>query len=666
MKLKTRAVFNHSLLLIAVFILMANPLAAVANPIPQPLPDGLLPAGSMLSAGNMLSAAMAAPATDTAQYRTYLPLALKARPAGPSIPAQPPAAPTNFRGEPLSATSLQLTWTDNANDETGYQLDRWEGGSYVRLANLPANTTAYEDKGLTPETEYRYRLRSVNSSSGSAWVEATANTPAGSIDPPAAPTNFRGEPLSATSLQLTWTDNANNETGYQLDRLEGGSYVRLANLPANSTSYEDKGLTIETDYQYRLRSVNSGGKSAWVEITARTLALPDGLPAAPTDFKGEPASTTSLRLSWKDNANNETGYELEWYDPGEGEYVSLAYLEADTTSYLDVGLSVNSYFQYRLRSVNFAGASAWVEKVFQTGPAPTVPPNSPAPCGVDNITDTSAVFWWTDNSANEEYFEIQIYEPPGDFRTIGYVLENGTYVTIIDLIPNWQFAMRVIARNSAGYNYCQTNLVSTKQANTQSLVRFQNNASYPIVSLMIDGVEYFTESPWGILSGSYYEIELAPGEHNYHLSTGHWQSETSRFLMYSYWDPFTVQSGQRTTITIEDIPIEDLLTQFEPTGYWEGYYWQNLTCRTAAFLFRDDGTYTFYVANQAQGTGSYSLVERKPAIFGVEFRVGPGDNQVGLLIETYGQFYMRNGPPGWEQITYVHKPQGYQYNPFCP
>jgi hypothetical protein len=41
-------------------------------------------------------------------------------------------------------------------------------------------------------------------------------------------------------------------------------------------------------------------------------------------------------------------------------------------------------------------------------------------------------------------------------------------------------------------------------------------------------------------------------------------------------------------------------------------------------------------------------------------------NVDGLLIETHGQFFMKNGPSTWLQITYVYKPQGYVRNPFCP
>jgi hypothetical protein len=105
-------------------------------------------------------------------------------------------------------------------------------------------------------------------------------------------------------------------------------------------------------------------------------------------------------------------------------------------------------------------------------------------------------------------------------------------------------------------------------------------------------------------------------------------------------------------------------------GYWEGYYYDaDLNCHTTAFKFKQDGTYTFYNANQAIDTGGYSLAQREPDIFSTKFHVTSNSgkqNVDGLLVETGGEFFMKNGPASWQQITYVFKPQGYVYNSFCP
>src|SRR5207245_8312917 len=82
--------------------------------------------------------------------------------------------------------------------------------------------------------------------------------------PPAAPTNLTAVAASSTQINLTWTDNSNNETAFAVWRTGGGSaFARVAALAANSTSYTDRGLTPNTPYTYAVRAINNVGASAW-------------------------------------------------------------------------------------------------------------------------------------------------------------------------------------------------------------------------------------------------------------------------------------------------------------------------------------------------------------------------------------------------------------------
>lgn len=298
---------------------------------------------------------------------------------------------------------------------------------------------------------------------------------------------------------------------------------------------------------------------------------------------------------------------------------------------------------------------------------PQTAPAAPSGCGVRNLTPSSLDFFWTDNSNNEQYFSVAIFQPPGDFRPLAVVPENRVSLSIVDLPPGSQLMLRVMAVNAAGSSaVCETPWIRMPAA-SQSLARFVNHASYPIVSLKIDEVELFTASPMGILPDSSYDVDLSPGDHDYLLTTGFWSDSQNRFLMYSYWDSFTVVGGSTTQIVIEDISIQNLLTQFKTSGYWEGEYWTpSGVCYTAAFKFYQDGSWEFFTSNVWRGSGQYALVDRLPDIYSVKFKVAEGADQEGLLVEPYGYFTMKNGPSSWEQITYRYKEGGYVYNPFCP
>jgi len=138
--------------------------------------------------------------------------------------------------------------------------------------------------------------------------------------------------------------------------------------------------------------------------------------------------------------------------------------------------------------------------------------------------------------------------------------------------------------------------------------------------------------------------------------------------MYTHSGSFSQPSGTTQEINVTDITIENLLTQFQPQGYWEGFYFdQNANCYTSAFVFKEDGTYTSYNKGSPAGSGTYSVVQRMPAIFSTKFQISGPLVYQSILIETHGQFSMDNGPsPTWRTITYTYKPQGYVRNPFCP
>ena len=98
---------------------------------------------------------------------------------GGSQPTQPPAAPTTLSAVATSYAHIDLTWTDNADNESGFEIERsttGSGGTFSLLTTVPANTETYANIGLTGNSEYCYRVRAVNSAGNSTYSNVDCET----------------------------------------------------------------------------------------------------------------------------------------------------------------------------------------------------------------------------------------------------------------------------------------------------------------------------------------------------------------------------------------------------------------------------------------------------------------------------------------------------------
>jgi probable HAF family extracellular repeat protein len=106
--------------------------------------------------------------------------------------------------------------------------------------------------------------------SGPSGHRAVRLTPAGDVSPipPAAPTNLVGQALSNARIRLTWTDNAENEVGFRVQRATGskGSFALIASVGPNVTTFTDARAVAGRVYRYRVRAYNEAGPSTWSNI----------------------------------------------------------------------------------------------------------------------------------------------------------------------------------------------------------------------------------------------------------------------------------------------------------------------------------------------------------------------------------------------------------------
>lgn len=189
-------------------------------------------------------------------------------------PANPPAAPSGLSATAVSTSQIDLAWTDNATDETGYVVQRsTDGTTFATAATLGANVIGWSDTGRDGATTYWYRVAATGSGGTSAYsnvANATTQTPTA----PAAPTNLLATAVSGTQINLTWVDNATDETGFVVQRsLDGTTFTNAATLGVNIVSWNDAGRTSNTTYWYRVQAVNGTVVSAWSNVASDTTPV---------------------------------------------------------------------------------------------------------------------------------------------------------------------------------------------------------------------------------------------------------------------------------------------------------------------------------------------------------------------------------------------------------
>jgi subtilisin family serine protease len=393
-----------------------------------------------------------------------------------------PAAPTALTATGVSASSISLTWQDNASDEAGYKVERRpSGGEFAQVGVLGANVTSWTNTGLTAGTTYDFRVRAYNAMGNSYYSNTTSGT---TFPPPAAPSNLTAAALSTDSIGLSWTDNSTSEQGFRIERsTDGVSFLVLTNTAANATSYTSLYLQAGVTYWYRVRAFDGSGSSGWSNVASTTTFPP---PAAPTNLVATAASSSSISLTWTDNATTETNYKVERSTDGVS-FFQVVQIGANSTSYTNLYLNPGTTYWYRVKHQGLASSAYSNVASAATFPPPAAPSNLTATA----LSGTSIRLDWTDNSSSEAGFKVERSTDGSSFLQVATVGANVATYTNNYLSAGQAYWYRVRAyEGSANSDYSNvatnstlpppaapSNLAATAVSNSSIQLTWTDNSS---------------------------------------------------------------------------------------------------------------------------------------------------------------------------------------------
>lgn len=201
-----------------------------------------------------------------------------------TAPGTAPTAPSALNANATGFDRISLSWTDNSNNETGFEVVRGTSaaGPFVNVGTTGAGVTTLIDSGRNASTQYWYKVRAINAAGESAFTAAVSATTQALPPTPAAPTLLTLNVASASSIQIRWNDNSNNETAFEIYRsTNNNSNFRLISTVNGGIGvqkvFTDVGLFANVRYYYKVRAVGVGGPSAYTnEVNGRTLnTIPD-------------------------------------------------------------------------------------------------------------------------------------------------------------------------------------------------------------------------------------------------------------------------------------------------------------------------------------------------------------------------------------------------------
>ena len=230
------------------------------------------------------------------------------------VPGEPIAAPSDVSStvDP-NRDSVEVRWTDNSDNESAFDVQFLEDGEPIQRRRMGPDDerASFAWSALEPRigAEYGVRVYAFNSSGYSEGAETSFRWEHPLDD--GVVTDLAASAIGPTTVRVSWTADPEVDLYFLDAELAGWSHsVRWHPSPdarggAAWVDFED----LPRGGRYRFEVQPSDGRSSSVYLTLGERAAG---PEAPSDVSLATGADGRVRLSWKDNSSDETGFEIQF------------------------------------------------------------------------------------------------------------------------------------------------------------------------------------------------------------------------------------------------------------------------------------------------------------------------------------------------------------------
>ncbi|CAI5685346.1 unnamed protein product [Oreochromis niloticus] len=375
-----------------------------------------------------------------------------------------PKMPTSLTVTETTATSVTLTWDSGNPEPVSYYVIQYRAklseNGFQEVDGVA--TTRYSIGGLSPFSEYEFRVMAVNNV-GRGPPSSIVDTRTSEQAPSSPPLHVQARMLSSSTMLVQWEppEEPNGQIrGYRV-YYSSDHDAPLSAWQKHNT--DDSHFTtisgLTTDITYSLRvlgftSVGDGPPSDTLQIKTR-----QGVPAQPSDFDGEAELDSRIMLSWLWPVQEPIiSFELVYWEANNPTDKHRVTFDA-AGSYAVDGLKPDTLYIFSLAARSEMGLGVFTQPI-ECRTAQSMPGAPPRKVEVEALNSTALRVSWKPPLSVKQHGQIRGYqlvysrlengEPHGQPVILDVNLPEAQEAFIPGLLPETTYSVTVAAYTTKG------------------------------------------------------------------------------------------------------------------------------------------------------------------------------------------------------------------------